>query len=294
MSEEIFAAKVHFVAGKGGVGKTLIAQAFAHFFSQRKKTLLIEISEEEANSKQLASIKKLSPNLFHCRLFPDQTLYEYLTLKIPQKMVLDSLMSQTLFRALGAAMPGLADLTRLGKIWFHADAEHEPKGEIFEKIVVDMPSSGFVGRFLTIARVVSDAVKIGPLAKEAKLIHDYFAKAGHARLHVVTLPQELVVNETIELINEIKDASSMHLGFIVLNRVFPEVIGPNLHSIYFGAEITKVLQFFYARIEAEALEKMRLKKSGIPEISFPDFVGEKNEDIIVQQLAAIIAHGENR
>lgn len=292
MSTSVFDAKVHFIAGKGGVGKTLIAQALAHHFAGGKKTLLIELSEEEAGDEQpkLALIKEHGSKKFsHIKIFPDQTLYEYLTLKIAQKTLLDSFMSQTLFRALSSAMPGLADLTRLGKIWFHADAEHEPKGEIYEKIVVDMPSSGFVARFLSIARVVSEAVRIGPLAKEAKVIKEYFEDAKNARLHVVALPQELVVNETIELIHEIKRAKGVHLGYAFMNRIFLADVWPAPAES--GAEIAKVMNYCIARRDAEILEVARLKKSEpkLPVLYFLDRIGEMHEELIVADMAATFA-----
>lgn len=298
MSGKNFQAKVHFVAGKGGVGKTVIAGALAHHFAKQYKTLLIELSEEETGDTRpkLATIKEHHSKKFsHIKFFPDQTLYEYLTLKIPQRMVLDSFMSQTLFRALGSAMPGLADLTRLGKIWFHADAEHEPKGEIYQKIVVDMPSSGFVSRFLTIARVVSDAVRIGPLAKEAKLISEYFGNANNARLHIVAMLQELVVNETIELLHDIKEAKSTHVGLLLVNRIFPE---PGLTRATseraIGSELQKVINFFSARADAEAHEMARLKKSAvnIPMLCIPDFIGEEHEDDIIKYMVSLLMLGD--
>ncbi len=276
---KILDAKVHFVTGKGGVGKTLVAEALAHLFSEQHKTLLIELSEDEADAyaerPKLASIGAHASRKFsYLRIFPDQTLYEYLTLKIPQKRVLDSFMSHNLFRAFGAAMPGLADLTRLGKIWFHADSDHEPFGDIFDKIVVDMASSGFVGRFLTIARVVKDAVKFGPLAKEASLINDYFIKPENARLHIVSLPQELVVNETIQLVDEIRKTQTMALGYLMLNRWFPEEAAPEANIERLGPQLKKVVHFFQERVRAEAAERMRLNSQNLPIIALPEMFGE--------------------
>ncbi len=291
---EKFSAKVHFVAGKGGVGKSLVAKALAQMFAKNHKTLLIELSEEEAGEEKpkLAIIKPHATKRFsQVKIYPDQTLYEYLTLKIPQKRILDSFFSQTLFRALSSAMPGLADLTRLGKIWFHADEEQEPKGELYEKIVVDMPSSGFVGRFLTIARVVSEAVKIGPLAKEAKLIHQYFANADHARLHVVTLLQEIVVNETIELVHEIERAQGLHIGHVIVNRVCQAEFDD---GIVVGSEIAKVLDFFRCRLRAEQMEQARLAKgiNNVAPVVIPDFIGEEDEEKIIASMATIFERGE--
>lgn len=298
VDKAVLQAKVHFVAGKGGVGKTLVSQALATFFARDHKTLLVELSEEEAGDAhpKLATIREnVTKNLSRITIFPDQALYEYLSLKIPQKKVLDSFLSKSLIKALGSAMPGLADLTRLGKIWFHADDAHEPKGEIYEKIVVDMPSSGFVGRFLTIASVVNDAVKIGPLAKEAKLIHDYFKDSHHARLHVVTMPQELVVNETIELLNEIKSAKGIHLGILFINRILVHL---NLSTKILNAvedfpQIRKVLSSFKTRLDEEELQLERFLHSSahLPRLLLTEQIGEMMESKIVDEMVNSLSSG---
>lgn len=298
MDKAVYNAKVHFVAGKGGVGKTLVSHALAMLFARNFKTLLVELSEEEAGDARpkLAVIKDgVEKNLSQVKIFPDQALYEYLCLKIPQKKVLDAFLSQSLIRAMSSAMPGLSDLTRLGKIWFHADEAHEPTGEIYQKIVVDMPSSGFVRRFLTIASVVGDAVKIGPLAKEAKLIHEYFRDARHARLHVITMPQELVVNETIELIDDIKRAQDISLGMLVINRVFlgQEITDETLNAVREFPETFKVLYTFKTRMDEEAVELARFKDSKInlPELIFPDQFGEMREAKIIDEMVTRLASG---
>lgn len=289
-------SKVHFVAGKGGVGKTLIAQALATFFSTSHQTLLIELSEEETGEERprLASIKTISKNLYYVKIFPDQALYEYLMLKIPTKKMLDSMLAHSLFRMLCSAMPGLFDLTRLGKIWYHADEINGSRQQIFEKIVVDMPSSGFVSRFLSIASVVSDAVKIGPLAKEAILIKDYFAKRENACLHLVAMPQELVVNETLELAKQIKKNKHVHLGMLFINRVLrlkSESYLPIPSQFLKSApNIANIVNAFDARISDESAQRNRFLENGLsmPQILIADQVGEMVESKIVDEIVKIL------
>lgn len=287
-----FMAKVHFVAGKGGVGKTLISQALATFFAIKAKTLLVELSEEETGEERprMATIKAdVAKNLSYVRIFPDQALYEYLCLKIPSRNVLESLLSQSLFRTLCSAMPGLSDLTRLGKIWYHADESHGQKREIYEKIVVDMPSTGFVGRFLSIASVVAEAVKIGPLAKEARLIHEYFSKPNHARLHLITLPQELVVNETIELYREIKKTKGVNLGTLFINRVL-KLDQEQISTFYPQAApyplVNRIVSSFDARGKEESAQRSRLLQAGLllPPVVIADHMGEIVESKIIDEI----------
>lgn len=178
-------------------------------------------------------------------------------------------------------MPGLSDLTRLGKIWYHT--------KDFERIVVDMPSSGFVSRFLSIASIVEKAVKIGPLAKEAKLIDDYLKDPAHARVHLVAIPEEMVINETLELFQELKKRPTVSLGFLLLNRVLslkPQPIDEKLYP-----ESAKVLSSLRKRKEEEDLGQRRLKMRGLnlPEIVFFDYMGEIMDSKIITKMVKIFA-----
>jgi anion-transporting ArsA/GET3 family ATPase len=285
--------KVHFVGGKGGVGKTLISQALATLFASVHKTLLVELCEEESGEGRLkTTIKETKThNLYYVKMFPDQALYEYLSLKISQKKLLDSVVSQKLFKALSSAMPGLADLTRLGKIWYHADEQHGKKDEIYEKIVVDMPSSGFILRFLTIAHVVQMAVKIGPLAHEARLIHQYFS--SHALLHLVTLAEELVINETIELYRQVRQSPNVHLGAVFINRLLKfskEELHP-LHKENYPY-LSSLMALFQSRAKTERIGRTRLTKVvNLPQILISDQIGEMIESKIMTKIIEELPRG---
>lgn len=282
--QDILNTKVHFVAGKGGVGKTTIARALAQYCAHRGKTLLVELSEEPfaEHEPTVASIKAIGDNIFYVKIYPDQTIYEYLLLKIHNQKILDALMSKNLFRALCAAMPGLSDLTRLGKIWYHADPEHGLKDQIFHHLVVDMPSSGFVARFLSIASVVTDAVKVGPIAKEAKLMRDFFAEAAHARLHIVTLPEDLIVQETIELYQNVK-ARTMGLGFLIINRLL--ALSPPRGAFDAHPNLSVMVNSYMKRAGDETEQTARLKDSiAMPVVFINDHGEDSPEPLLINVI----------
>ncbi|HXW53038.1 MAG TPA: ArsA-related P-loop ATPase [Myxococcota bacterium] len=99
VENDIALAKVHFIAGKGGVGKTLISRALSQLFVKKLKTLLVELSEDESGEQfsHAAATRKLSPNLSYVKIHPDQSLYEYLSLKIPSQRILDTFYSKISF-----------------------------------------------------------------------------------------------------------------------------------------------------------------------------------------------------
>lgn len=293
MDNTEFLAKIHFIVGKGGVGKTLVAEGLAQILAKEYKTLLVELSEESSEDldPQMAAISPRGHNLWYTKIYPDQTIYEYLSLKIPSQKIREALLSKTLFRALCAAMPGLSDLTRLGKIWYHADEHHGLKEQIFDKIVVDMPSTGFVARFLSIASVVYDAVKVGPIAKEAKLLADYLAHPEHACVHLVSIPEDLVVNESIELYTSLS-AQQINWGALCINRLLNLDIGSIADDSRLPPHITTLLDSFRTRLKEESVQQKRLMKHiPLPTIIVRDCSEAETKEALLRAVRSDIACG---
>lgn len=278
---------MHLIAGKGGVGKTLLSWALAHHYAGAgQRTLRVELSAEDApeHGELIAPIEQVAKDLWQIKIFADCALYEYLKLKIGAHQLLSKLWSHNLFRALSSAMPGLSDLTRLGKIWFHADKRQALTPEqTFDKIVVDMPSSGFVKRFLSVARVVSEAVKIGPIAHEATLIKDFMKEPDNAVLHLVVLPEELIVNESLELYEELKDEEDIGLGGLFINRVIP--IRRELESPTKLVAVRNIVDFFNQKIANQNRQLERLCSVDMPHIIIEEQFGEVLLSPIVKALS---------
>lgn len=280
------------------MGKSLCAKALATYFArQGLSTLLVELSEEESEEGHdtIQPFQMMSKKLHFLRIYPDQALYEYLSLKVPGQSVLKKLLGKSFFRTLCSAMPGLSDLTRLGKIWFHADPIHGSSEKNFDKIVVDLPSSGFIERFLSIAQVVREVVRIGPLAKEARLMEDFFKDPNNAVLHLITLPEDLVINETFEIYNKISAAHYISLGMLVVNRLnvlnreelisLASKLEPSLTA-------TKaIFEFFLSQVDNEHEQLKRLDTIGLklPRIYLGEHFGAFFESEIIDEFVEKIA-----
>lgn len=278
-------AKVHFIVGKGGVGRTTIAEALAAKFSLTEKTLLVSFKKEDSLKRhRVPVIEKISPQLFRLDFSPEEAMREYLELKIASVKVIEKLFGNSLFHALSGAAPGLSDFARMGKIWFHADPINRDKGAVqFDKIVVDMPSAGFVPRFLSIGATVKDAVKIGPLAHEALLINEYMGDSNNALVHVATLLEEIVVSETLELLDALKNESNVKTGMVFANfvrlidiakaeKLLKELPGD---AVY----ITTLLRDSLARTKEEQALLDELKKHPSRIVLIPEFIVSTNEEL---------------
>lgn len=216
------------VSGKGGVGKTAIACALGEAARRAgRRVLLVETSVHE----QIAACfersprpighagRTLAPGLQALRIDPHAALAEYVRLQLRLPVVTDRILSSDLFTQLLEAAPGWRELIVLGKIW-HLEQRREQDGRpLHDLIVVDAPATGHGLTFLDVPRVVQHAIRAGPLARHASWVEALVRDPERTLLLPVTLPEELPVAETAELVARARDRIGIAVDRIVVNQM---------------------------------------------------------------------------
>lgn len=198
------------VTGKGGVGKTTVASGLAKAAADRDgKAVLLEFVDAESGKRVLGkdprvesvvvkpheAIERMSAELFHSTLLA--------------KVVIGNFAMKRLFRA----APALRELAQLDAI---LRASRERPGV---RIVVDMPATGHGVAWLRVPRQLADLLRTGPLhAVAARLDRELVAK-GRASVVIVTLPEELVLRETIELCHSMRREVGLEPARLIVNQV---------------------------------------------------------------------------
>lgn len=229
------APQLHFITGKGGVGKSTFACTLAHYFAEQGfSTLLVQVNAEDTHSRYLEcppithAFMKVEPNLEAINLDPEESLKEYLLFKLKSKrlhrLLFDNQVMQSFFRF----MPSLPELNMLGKIWYHSQEKLPHKAYRYEKIVVDCPATGHGLAFLQVAEMAHKSVQSGPIAQEAASIQEMVSNPSTSCLHVVTLAQDMPVQETLGLIEAVKTKRLIGLGLLVMNGVWDVLFAPSL------------------------------------------------------------------
>src|SRR5690242_20667596 len=149
------------------------------------------------------------------------------------KSVYEMVFENRVTRAFLRAIPGLDDYALLGKAWFHSTEEKRGR-PIWDTIVFDMPASGHSISMLRIPWVITDTVPEGPLTRDARTIKELLTDPKRTAAVMVTLAEEMPVNEAIEL-----EAKLTSFGIapqhVVVNQVYPQHFAP-------GAPVTKILE----------------------------------------------------
>lgn len=222
---EILDRQMHFVCGKGGVGKSTLACVLADYFAKKgERVLLVQINATDSHSQLFKcqpigpQMVQIGPSLWALNAEPQSSLDEYVILKLRSKQLYKVLLGNSLARSFLEFLPSLSELTMIGKIWYHAK-EKEGNEAKFSRIVVDCPATGHGLHFLKVAQKTYETIKIGPIAHEALEIADYIKNPQKSAVHIVTLPEELPISESIDLAQKIKEEKLAPLGFLLVNGV---------------------------------------------------------------------------
>jgi anion-transporting ArsA/GET3 family ATPase len=222
-----FDKKLLLVVGKGGVGRSTVAAAIAGQLAERGKRVLL--FETNANDRFGNYFDKppvstdpvqLAPNLWAVNATPATAIAEYGLMILKFKTVYDMVFENRVTRAFLRAIPGLDEYSLLGKAWYHTLEEKKSK-PVYDTVIFDMPASGHSLSMLKVPSVIVDTVPEGPLTRDARTIKALLADPAQTGTVLVTLAEEMPVNEAIELEQKL-GAMGIVAQQIIVNQVFPE------------------------------------------------------------------------
>lgn len=288
-------ARLHFVTGKGGTGKSTIAAALALTLAAGgRKVLLVEV-EGRQGIAQLFDVPPLPYQEVKIATAERGGQVNALAIDIEAAFLeyLDMFYNLGIagraMRRIGAIefattiAPGLRDVLLTGKIKETVIRVDKNRLPVYDAIVVDAPPTGRIARFLDVTKAVSDLAKGGPVHSQAegvvKLLH-----SEQTAIHLVTLLEALPIQETLEAIEELAEMR-LPIGSVIVNRNIPTYLQP--------ADLAKAAE---GDVHADSV-RAGLEQSGIT-LTDQDFAGLLTETIehatvvatraeIAQQLDAL-------
>jgi anion-transporting ArsA/GET3 family ATPase len=225
--------KLIFVTGKGGVGKTTVAAALALLAAERgKRTLACEV-DAKGNLADFFETgptafeeREIAPRLYAMSMDTEASLKQYLNLQLKLPLVARVGPLARIFEFVAAAAPGVREIVTVGKLAWEVKERH------YDLVVVDAAASGHIVGQLAAPQAINELVQVGLVRQQTGWILETLGDPGLTGLLIVATPEEMPVNETIELAHRVEKETNVDLAGVVVNRVLPELFSRGEEEVF--------------------------------------------------------------
>lgn len=215
-------SRVVIVAGKGGVGKTTVTSALATVAARAgSSVLIVEVEGKSGLASGFGAPAltydeaELAPGIRARTLTPDQALIDYLHSR-GLKRISKRLANSGALDVVATAVPGMKDILVLGKV------KQLEQADAADIILIDAPAAGHAITFLLSARGLLDAIRVGPVRKQAAEVVELLTDPARCQVLMVTLPEETPVNELVETAYTIEERAGVRLGPVIVNGCYDD------------------------------------------------------------------------
>ncbi len=216
------------VTGKGGVGKSTAAAALALAgAASGRRTCLVEVEGRQTFSRLFSTEswdfreREFRPSLWGLSIDPEASLREYLDMFYGAKRLSRIVTNSSAVEFATTAAPGIKDVLLVGKVK-EMERRRDAAGRFhYDLIVLDAPPTGRIVNFLRAPDATTELVNIGPIRDQAQSLVDMLSDSRRTNLLLVTLLEEMPVQETVESAAALEQLDVV-LGPVLVNRVLQE------------------------------------------------------------------------
>jgi anion-transporting ArsA/GET3 family ATPase len=219
-----------FVLGKGGTGKTTLSTALAFAAEAAgKNVLLVETEDGNAIARLFGKEDfneipvSVSTGISIAKILPRAEMEAYTQSHVKSSLISKYITSSRLFEYLSGATPGLKEIMTLGRLWRWETSRNKDGSPVYDIIIVDSPATGHALNLLRLPKTLIDMIRVGPIVSQVKILHTLLKDQTRTALTLVSLPEELPINESVELMASAREQIGMPIQMVFLNGVYPEV-----------------------------------------------------------------------
>lgn len=208
------------VSGKGGVGKSAVTAALAIVAARRgKRVLALAMTDRIGLSAHLGfealtyEPTRIRPGLYAASVDRSQALDEYLGLQLSIARSLPTRQLSNALSVLADTAPGIREIVTMGKPVFEVWREE------WDLVITDSPPLGQLQSYLGAPETITGLVPTGAVREQASRLEATLSDPAVSSLLLVTIPEELAVQETREAIAHIDATRQVLIAGVVANRV---------------------------------------------------------------------------
>lgn len=227
-------SRLQVVSGKGGTGKTTVAAALAlALATEGKRTLLVEVEgrqgiaqlfETEAlpYEERKIAVSSGGGEVFALAIDAERALLDYLQMFYKLGSAGRALKKLGAIDFATTVAPGVRDVLLTGKACEAVRRKTKQGKFAYDYVVMDAPPTGRITRFLNVNDEVAGLAKFGPIHNQAQAVMRVL-KSPQTAVHLVTLLEEMPVQETADGVAELR-AAGLPVGKVIVNMVRPHIL----------------------------------------------------------------------
>lgn len=283
------------VTGKGGVGKTTIAAALALDSARSgKRTLVCEVNTKERITQLLGKpeagpeVTSLEENLWAVNVRPQEAMREYALMVLKFESIYSAVFENRVVRYFLRFIPSLQELVLLGKILFHLKEKRPDGSPRFDRVIIDAPATGHAITFLSVPQVIIDTVPPGAMSNDAAWMRDFLVDPKTTAAVLVSLPEELPVNETLELHDALVQRVKLRPQLVVLNGFIAERFTDDDRAASPSASISELMNAHQARARLSSTSRATLERLKLPLIPVPRVFAPEFGRAAIERIASML------
>lgn len=216
------------VTGKGGVGKSAVTAALGRLLAARGRTTLLVEADPRENLHQLFDVEPsggelvpVAPGLSLQHFQPRALLDDLVREKLKVGLLVNRVLQSPIHQHFAEGAPGLKETAVFGQILrlLHGHGPRTaPRPDV---VVLDAPATGHGVQWMMAPQLVADVVRSGPVGHMATEIAALLADRRRCGVVVVTLAEEMPVQEALDLLDLFQSRLDLRPELLVVNALYP-------------------------------------------------------------------------